>query len=87
MEKYKFKLTAAYCLYNGVAVIEQKGSQIRFLIENIDDDFLRHRLEKSFKMFLENISRQKDCPKIYKRIPRVIFEWGTRSQVKSVLKG
>ena len=30
MEKYTFKLTPAYCLYNGVAVIEQQGTKIRF---------------------------------------------------------
>lgn len=87
MEKYRFKLTPAFCLYNGVAVIEQKGSQIKFIMENIDDDYLRHRLEKSFKNFLENLACQEDCPKKYKRIPRVIFEWGTRSQVKSALRG
>ena len=45
MKEYKFKLTPAYCLYNGVAVLEQKGTQIRFLIENDKDLILKQRLK------------------------------------------
>jgi hypothetical protein len=32
-----FSLTPAYCLFNGVAVLEQEGACISFLIENIQN--------------------------------------------------
>ena len=34
MRNYEFKLTPAYCLYNGIAIKRQQGSRICFLSED-----------------------------------------------------
>ena len=49
IQDYNFKLTPAYCLFNGVGIIEQNGSYIRFLLENSSDEVLKGRLERAFK--------------------------------------
>ena len=38
MHKYEFKLTPAFCLYNGAAILEQNGSYLKVLIDNDNDD-------------------------------------------------
>ena len=85
MKDYKFKLTPAYCLYNGVAVIEQNGTQIRFLIENDNDQILKQRLKNAFDAFLESAVKQKDCPEIYRRLPVVEFEKGSRKSLRKIV--
>lgn len=85
MKDFKFRLTPAYCLYNGVAVIEQKGSQIRFLIENDRDLILQQRLKNAFDSFLESVTKQKDCPEIYRRLPLVEFEKGSRKSLRKIV--
>ncbi len=85
MKEYKFKLTPAYCLYNGVAVLEQKGTQIRFLIENDKDLILKQRLKNAFAQFLEYAVKQKDCPELYRRLPLVEFEKGNRKVLRKIV--
>lgn len=85
MKDYKFKLTPAYCLYNGVAVIEQKGTKIRFLIENDRDQLLKQRLKNAFDAFLESLVKQKDCPELYRRLPLVEFEKGSRNDLRKIV--
>ena len=60
--RYDFKLTPAYCLYNGVAVLEQRGAAIRFLVENKDDvkgfrfsPLIRFKTEERNKMLKNDI--------------------------------
>ena len=62
MRNYEFKLTPAYCLYNGIAIKKQQGSRICFLSENPDNEQLRLRVTKAFKNYLEYVNRQEDCP-------------------------
>ena len=57
---YDFKLTPAYCLYNGVGVSSQNGSSIKFLIQDSDNFLLKERLKRAFENYLELIERQKD---------------------------
>mgnify|MGYP002853627512 CR=1 FL=1 len=85
MTDYKFKLTPAYCLYNGVAVLEQRGAEIRFLIENEKDLILRQRLINAFEGFLEIAIKHEDCPEIYRRLPSVVFEHGSRKTLRKLV--
>ena len=82
MRNYEFKLTPAYCLYNGIAVKKQQGSRICFLSENPDDKQLRSRVTKAFKNYLEYVNRQEDCPEIYKHNPSIQFVMGNRSELR-----
>ena len=82
MRNYEFKLTPAYCLYNGIAVKKQQGSRICFLSENPDDKQLRSRVTKAFKNYLEYVNRQEDCPEIYKTNPSIQFVAGNRSELR-----
>ena len=83
--RYDFKLTPAYCLYNGVAVLEQKGAAIRFLVENKDDELVRGRLSRAFENHIENIRRIKDCPEEFNRLIKIDFESGTRVQLRKCI--
>ena len=47
---FDFKLTPAYCLFNGAAIFEQHGSEIIFLLENLDDVVLQGRLKRLLKI-------------------------------------
>ena len=58
MRNYEFKLTPAYCLYNGIAIKNQPGSRICFLSENPDDVVLRQRVTKAFNNYLEYVNTQ-----------------------------
>ena len=82
MRNYEFKLTPAYCLYNGIAVKNQKGSRICFLSENPEDALLRERVSKAFKHYLEYVNRQEDCPESFKAKPSVQFVAGNRTELR-----
>lgn len=79
---YDFKLTPAYCLYNGVAVLDQDGACIKFLIENSKDEMLRGRLSRAFNNHVANIRQLKNCPEQYQRLIKIDFENGTRAQLR-----
>ena len=85
--RFEFRLTPAYCLYNGAAVLEQSGANIRFLIENEKDVVLKDRLTRAFMKHLELILKMKDCPEIYRRMPVVEFTEGSRSQLRKCVSG
>ena len=78
-----FKLTPAYCLYNGAAVLEQDGAYIKFLVENKKDALLCGRLSRAFENHVANIRRYKNCPESYQRLISINFESGTRAQLKN----
>ena len=54
---FDFKLTPAYCLFNGAAILEQHGSEIIFLLENLDDVVLQGRLKRAFKNHLSELGK------------------------------
>lgn len=54
MNANDFKLTPSYCLYNGVVIHFQNGPRIHFLLERINDESLKKRLEKAFTIHVEN---------------------------------
>lgn len=85
IQDYKFKLTPAYCLFNGVGIIEQNGSYIRFLLENSSDEVLKGRLERAFKNHIENISKIDSSPDIFRYGMRVEYEKGTRAQLRKLV--
>ena len=80
--RFDFKLTPAYCLYNGAAVLEQDGVNIKFLIENLNDEILRGRLIRAFQNHIESVLRYKDCPEVFKNLPHIEFVQGTRIQLR-----
>ena len=82
MRNYEFKLTPAYCLYNGIAVVSQEGSRISFMTENPGDELLRMRLQKAFSNYVDYVIRQKDCPGEFKLKPSVVFVPGNRKEIK-----
>lgn len=83
MQNYEFKLTPAYCLYNGAAVVEQNGAYIKFITESGEDSLLRSRLEKAFMKHIESALKQKDCSDAFKRIPEMEFVTGTHEEVRN----
>ncbi len=80
--KYEFYLTPAYCLYNGVAVLEQEGASIRFLVENKKDSVLCGRLTRAFENHISNIRQLKNCPESFQRLVNISFENGSRAQLR-----
>lgn len=82
MNKYEFKLTPAYCLYNGTAILDQKGSSIKFLMEKYWDENLKKRLTRAFCNYVNFVISQKDCPEEFRKLPVVEFFEGNRQQLK-----
>ena len=80
--RYEFNLTPAYCLYNGVAVLEQNGSFIKFLVENKKNTELCGRLSRAFENHVGLIRQRKDCPEQFQRLVQISFENGTRAQLR-----
>ena len=80
--RFEFRLTPAYCLYNGAAVLEQDGACIRFLIENEEDSLLKERLTRAFQTHLERILKMKECPESFRRLPSIEFIAGNRNQLR-----
>ncbi len=82
MRNYEFKLTPAYCLYNGVAVVNQEGSHICFMAENPEDGVLKNRLKKAFDNFVNYVLLQNDCPSQFRLEPAVMFVSGSRAEIR-----
>lgn len=85
MNELEFKLTPAYCLFNGIAVYEQNGAEITFLVENDKDNLLQERLIKAFGNYLENVQQNENCPEKYRRMPRVRFVKATRAELRKCI--
>lgn len=80
-----FKLTPAYCLYNGVAVFFQKGSAITFLMENPNNEILKERLKNAFNNHLYLVRKQESCPEEYRRLTKIDFQKGDRNQLRKCI--
>lgn len=79
---YEFKLTPAYCLFNGAAILEHHGAEIMFLVENLEDVVLQGRLRRAFEDFVEKVRSRENCPDFYKQEIRVDFVKGSREQLR-----
>lgn len=73
MKKYEFRLTPGYCRKKGIAVLEQNGASIKFLIRNLDDEMTKQTLRKAFCSYLNYVRKQKDCETAYRKLPKVDF--------------
>ncbi len=82
MKKLDFVLAPGYSLYNSVAIKNQNGCEIAFLLENPDDCDLKNRLERAFENHVKNVLGLKNCPKKFKGMINVNFFKGSRSQIK-----
>lgn len=78
---YEFKLTPAFCLYNGAAVLEQNGASVKVLIDN-DNDEIKGRLERAFSNHVSYVLKRNDCPSEYKSFPKIEFVRGNRNQLR-----
>lgn len=85
MQNYEFKLTPAYCLYNGAAVYEQDGAKIKFIIEGGENSVLKKRLEKAFLNHVSYVLRQEDCDSSFKVLPEVEFISGSHEEVRNCI--
>lgn len=85
MNNFMFKLTPAYCLYNGVAVFFQKGSAITFLMENPNNEILKERLKNAFNNHLYLVRKQESCPEEYRRLTKIDFQKGNRNQLRKCI--
>lgn len=83
--KYDFVLTPAYCLFNGVAVKNQNGCEITFLINEYEKIELRQRLERAFRSQMEFVLKQSDCPEEFKGNIRVDFIKGSKEELKKCI--
>lgn len=79
---FEFKLTPAYCLYNGIAILEQHGAEIIFMMENLADVVLQGRIKRAFDDYLENVLNKENCPEYYNRDAQVEFVQGSREQIR-----
>ena len=84
---FEFKLTPAYCLFNGTAIIEQHGSEILFMVENLEDVVLQGRLKRAFNNYLQTVCKLEDCPEAYKGECKVQFVKGSRDQLRHCVSG
>lgn len=73
MKNYKFKLSDAYCLYNGIAVKEQNGSAISFYIQNIEDEILKEKIRTAFNKYILFVKNQEDYPDSFCFEPEIKF--------------
>lgn len=82
MDKYEFKLTPAFCLYNGIAVMNQNGASIKFIIEDRKNELLKRRIEKAFANFVLYVTRQNNCPSEYRNEINIEFVEGDRKELR-----
>lgn len=84
-DNFNFILTPAYCLFNGVGIIEQKGSYIKFLIEREKDEELKCRLERAFCNHVENVRKVEKRPDIFDYEIKITFEKGSRQELLKIV--
>ncbi len=82
MNDLNFNLIPAYCLYNGVVVLEQQGAYIKFLMEETEDNCLKERLKKAFLNYINEIKKRDNCPESFKDEVRIDFVKGERSLIR-----
>ena len=74
MNKYDFRLTPAYCLFNGAGVKNQNGNEITFLLENTNNEELKTKLKKAFVSHLDYLRTKENCLEIYKKSEIINFQ-------------
>ena len=84
---FNFNLTPAYCLFNGIGIVKQNGSEILFLVENPDDLVLQSRIKRAFLNYLEGLLKMTDCPKEYKNEAEIKFIKGNREELRRCVSG
>lgn len=83
MKNYEFKLNPAYCLSNGIAVLEQKGSSIKFLVNDLSNELLQSKLRNAFCNYLDYVKNQDDCNISFLKIPHVEFVGANKTLLKN----
>lgn len=83
VEKYKFELLPAYSKYKSVAILNQNGATISFLIPYYEKQKLKRNLKKAFYNYLNFVKIQEDCPEDFKKEARVKFVYGSKDNLKN----
>lgn len=85
MKVNNFRLTPAYCLFNGVAVAEQNGAEIKFLLEDDGNLLLQERLKKAFESYVINMQQKQNCPSSFKKTIKMQFVRGSRHEIRRLV--
>lgn len=83
--RFDFRLNPGYCLYNGAAVVQQRGAYICFATENEDDIVLRGRLERAFRNHLSYVLKEKEIPGVFREMPRIDFVTKSHEEIRAIV--
>lgn len=86
MEKYEYQLAPAYSLLYGVAILEQKGASICFLLRYYEHAGIKNNLKISFERYIAFVRQQHDCPESFKKNPIINFKYANNNDVKSKIE-
>lgn len=81
MEKYEYHLAQGYAIYNSVAINQQSGSYINFLISYYNKRGIKKVLSKSFDEYVKFVRKQSDCPEIFKNKTVITFNYANKSDI------
>lgn len=77
----KFNLSPNFCMYNSIAIVEQKGLSITFIVEHFDDDELKNRVRKAFSHYAVSAFGTEKYGNAHE--PLVTFVRGDYNEVRS----
>lgn len=81
-ESFEYKLNPAYCIYKGVAIESQLGSQISFWIT---DKNSRKTVKTNFYNYVDYVRSLKECPPEYSKRPSVKFKMKKKDEIEKIV--
>lgn len=82
IESFNYTLNPAYCLYRGVAIENQKGSNISFCVSDKKDC---KAVKKGFYEFVDYVRTLSECPPEYNKRTVVKFKRKNRSEIEKMI--
>lgn len=80
-----FKLTPAYCIFNKIAVFEQNGSKIVFMVDDLENFTLQKKIKKAFFKYISQICAENKCSDILKKNIKISFIKGTKEDLRRII--
>lgn len=81
-EEFLYRLNPAYCMYKGIAIEEQSGSKISFVVSSKD---VRKTVKKGFYEYVDYVRSLQECPPEYSARPKIKFKFRTKNEVEKRL--
>jgi len=81
-ESFDYTLNPAYCLYRGVAIETQKGSNISFCVSDKKDC---KAVKKGFYEYVDYVRTLNECPPEYNKKTVVRFKRKNRSEIEKMI--